>query len=777
MIATAERLADLLALRLRAQDGAPLVFWLDPQRRFERLVAEGIWVPNAIAMQERDILERRLLLANPAPGTILYATSRQELEPLEELVQCFGMIRTFDVDDLIADRGLSPTSASAAQAREHAALLLATWDRIGGRWWANGDLDLGLALTLRDRTEGDIVDLALAQLDRTDRRAGARVARGPSDADRFVEAVLADRLGLGSPATAETLARFALIADYAKTPTGRDRLEHLVENTDRAALSTFARRLAENPKRLERLRELFQYAQAALHASLDGFSIKDLATLRLAPGRIEAIGAAIRAEADAAGPAHAFDVLRGNEAALADDDLTAPFAAALEFDVRIAEGREWLAQPQPFSNAFIVNYVEYLGEIDRLYRHCVGALEGALRLACETHYREWLRDLNVAFATRLAAEPTWAFPNPQRALGASFASLQGRCAVVILDALRFEMGRDVFERLPKTTIEKQLDWAVATLPTKTEVGMSALVPSDEPLSLAAEGTHLVVRIGARITTVKSARDEIWRAAGFRVLWNGDLAREQIDDDRIVVFHNAVDELGETLQDEAFPHYEQLIVDVAKLLNDLARRGYAVIATADHGFLTLPPATDNKLAFDKKSDNEVRKRRYRVSSSEALDEPVVSRTAKALGVEGDVTVDFPPGASVFKTQGALGFVHGGIALQELVIPVLRLSPKKATSDGEPAFQIQFPKRLTARRVPVTLKPRGAVPSGTTLRLRVGTSDGAVTDRPFPWAADSAGQMTLTTLLPEDAPAGRVEIAVMIDAGPLLAAKTVEYEPHE
>ena len=777
MIATTVHLTDTLSHRLRAEGDAQLVIWLDPDRHFERIAVEGSY-PNLVVLEPLKILAQRLLLENAVPGTIIYAASRETLEPLEEIVQCFSTIRTFDVDDLMADRGVPRAAGSTLQARAHPDLLLSFWDHIGSGWWIDGDIDLGLALALRDRADGDAVDLALAELDRAARGSSARRPTSQTASDRFVALVLQERFGLEVPGTAEALARFALVTDYASVPSGCDRFAHLLEKTNRTALVTLVQRLAESRKRLERVREILHYAQEALQGSSDGFSIGELAKLRLAPGRAEALAVAIGAEADKAGPSRAFDVLYANEAALRDDDALPALIGVLDFDKRLATGRSWLAHSHPSSQTFIEAYVDNLSEIDRLYRHCVGGLEGALRLACETHYREWLRDLNVAFASRLDVEPTWHFRNPQRALGISFGSLQGRCAVVILDALRFEMGRDVFDRLHKTTLERRLEWSVATLPTKTEVGMSALVPSDEPLALAADGTKLVVRIGARVTTTKSVRDEIWRAAGFRVLWNGDLEREKIEDERIVVFHDAVDAIGETLQDDAFLHYEQLITSIAKLINDLARRGYAVIATADHGFLTLPPSSSNKLKLAKAGEDEVRKRRYRISPAETLPEPVVSRSATALGVEGEVIVGFPPGASIFQTQGALGFVHGGIALQELVIPVLRVSSKKvAPANGELSFAVQFPRRLTARRIAVALMAKTPVAAGTALRLRVRTSDDATADKKIHWTPDSQGRMVLTSWLAEDAPAGNVELQIMIDAGPLVAATNVDYEPHE
>ncbi|RJS79930.1 hypothetical protein CW713_07915 [Methanophagales archaeon] len=51
-------------------------------------------------------------------------------------------------------------------------------------------------------------------------------------------------------------------------------------------------------------------------------------------------------------------------------------------------------------------------------------------------------------------------------------------------------------------------------------------------------------------------------------------------------------------------------------------------------------------------------------------------ADALGINGDLLLAFPAGTSIFAVQGgAPEFVHGGLSLQEAIVPVVTLKLAK------------------------------------------------------------------------------------------------------
>ena len=133
---------------------------------------------------------------------------------------------------------------------------------------------------------------------------------------------------------------------------------------------------------------------------------------------------------------------------------------------------------------------------------------GTLANALQTHYRQWLRDQNVAFTTALQTAASWHFPRAQRTLGEGFIDASVGTAVLVCDALRYELATDVVASLGRdATVER--DWAISSMPSITEVGMSALVPSRELLRLEVRNAQLRVFIGDRETTLKSARKGVW----------------------------------------------------------------------------------------------------------------------------------------------------------------------------------------------------------------------------------------------------------------------------
>jgi hypothetical protein len=76
----------------------------------------------------------------------------------------------------------------------------------------------------------------------------------------------------------------------------------------------------------------------------------------------------------------------------------------------------------------------------------------------------------------------------------------------------------------------------------------------------------------------------------------------------------------------------------------------------------------------------------------------------LGYETDLDFVFPKGLAVFKAGGDLAFHHGGISLQEMVVPVLTLRIPSATlpaGDVNCLFLDQHPATITNRMFSVRL----------------------------------------------------------------------------
>jgi hypothetical protein len=753
-----------------------IVHWSDTTGTFQSFVENNAAKLGLRRITRINVFATRLELGSD-PGIqhgTLYSTSADGLEPIEEIVQCYSRTCTLTIEDLLSDCGIERGSSHTILSRQYPTLLIAMWDRVGKFFWESGDIDLGIGLAHFQRERGDEVDLALCVLEAAAKPMALDLKMDPTDianiGQRFVPELLGRRLGLPEAASVDDLVTALVVSDLASTRTGNRLVGHLVSALDHVKVDSCLNALAREPKLREALSDRYDRVLHSVGIKVDDLDIGDLVALRFSPGVDQLLADRLDAKINKAGDAEAFHELRAVHE-LRRRSLT-PYTQALAFDDAITKARSMLAEDLTLED-FFIKYVSDWAQIDRLYRKIEGLIADGLQRAVETRYRLWLQDLTIAFTNRLEKRSAWKFKNSQRALGESFVKTDSKSAILISDALRYEMAQDLYDRIPKAT--RVLDWAIASLPTKTEVGMSALLPTEGPLHLSVVNRALVVRVGKRITTDKPARDAAWKAAGYTVL--SDWEARSADTgalERVVVFHGSLDALGEKLQAKAFDHYEAIVEELARLVTDLVKRGFRVTVTADHGFLTLPPNRLGSVASGA-SEEAVVKRRYSVDSSEPLAAgPRISRSASDLGMEGDVTVSFPAASSIFAAHGANVFVHGGLSLQEMTIPVLVAESKAALAQAG-HLSVSFPKRLRSRVVAVNVAREGAERSPIRLRFVARAGGREVNaDSEF---KENERTLRLSLTLPEDLPDGPVELSIMVDAGRVIDRRSVEYEAHD
>ncbi|MBC7294000.1 MAG: hypothetical protein H5T84_07880, partial [Thermoleophilia bacterium] len=128
--------------------------------------------------------------------------------------------------------------------------------------------------------------------------------------------------------------------------------------------------------------------------------------------------------------------------------------------------------------------------------------------------------------------------------------------------------------------------------------------------------------------------------------------------------------------------------------------YRFVVAADHGFLFLPPGVE-PIRLNAPPAATC-KERFAVGASH---EGCVVKTAHELGLAGREVFAFPPGLAVFALPGETRpFLHGGLSLQECVVPVLE-------ARAEPLGQkvsvgMGLPERLTSRIASVRVAVRQA-----------------------------------------------------------------------
>ena len=326
---------------------------------------------------------------------------------------------------------------------------------------------------------------------------------------------------------------------------------------------------------------------------------------------------------------------------------------------------------------------------------------------------------------------------------------QGRkTALVLADALRFEMAEELAEML-ESSGELSLDCALATLPTLTKIGMAALGPgSEDGLDLEEEGSRVVASVGGRrLPDLAARRDQYAAALGDRVsevtLDNCLGARFEklqklVDQaDLLLVLSQDLDEIGET--DRVYRTanlMSQVLSNLHGALRRLANAGIEeFIVVADHGYLMRNDVSDAMKLDIPSGDVVVEHRRCVIGRNLGRGDHFVVLRCAEIGLGGDLELAFPRGVNVFRVSGGnLAYLHGGLSLQECVIPVLRYVPAAAQETGGKArLEVTVVGgKVTNRYFPVMLSYQASdlfdQDKSRRFRLEL-VSDGDVVGRPL------------------------------------------------
>jgi hypothetical protein len=294
-------------------------------------------------------------------------------------------------------------------------------------------------------------------------------------------------------------------------------------------------------------------------------------------------------------------------------------------------------------------------------------------------------------------------------------------AYFLVDAMRFEMGVELAERLPKTT-EVIVRPAICALPSITPIGMAALQPgASSSFSVVEQGGTLGVRIDTAFLPDLAARKKF---AATRVPNLADVSLDEllslqpsrlakkIDGAQVIVVRSQeIDHAGETgFTFQARQVMDTVIDNLARAIRKLAAAGVEqAVVTADHGHLFFPSDRDESMRIDSPGGDEVDlHRRCWIGRGGATPAGCVRVNAAALGYDSDLDFVFPLGSGVFKAGGDLAFHHGGPSLQELVIPVLTVRMKTARPDRSTAGPVTatgLPDAVTNRIFSVTIQLDG------------------------------------------------------------------------
>ena len=360
---------------------------------------------------------------------------------------------------------------------------------------------------------------------------------------------------------------------------------------------------------------------------------------------------------------------------------------------------------------------------------------------CRRRYREAVTALQDAFLAAVQAE---GWP-PDGVLKQTcifdeyvVPSLERRekIAFFMVDSLRYEMGRDLGEALAKAG-EVSITHAAGVLPTVTGCGMAALMPGAHGmLRLVERGGELVPALGDRL--LKTSADRMKLLADIY----GDRFFETTMDDLLaspkktaaalkkaelfVVRTQDPDAVAENLGAwRARRYLSEVIAHIAQAVRWVVSQGVnRVVISSDHGHMMLPEILAGDVV--QRPDGHWLMSKCRCLLGSGLSESPGTLILKAsdVGIQGDVQeVCLPIGFRVF-SEGE-GYFHGGLSLQEAVVPVIvfRAEREKQATAGKPEIEILYRSdKFTSRVIGLTFYLQNDM-FGTPTRVRVEAYDGS------------------------------------------------------
>jgi hypothetical protein len=308
---------------------------------------------------------------------------------------------------------------------------------------------------------------------------------------------------------------------------------------------------------------------------------------------------------------------------------------------------------------------------------------------------------------------------PQHHFWSEMVDRPGHSAVLIVDALRADIAYDLVERLRVRERNVEPRTVLAALPTRTEVGMAALLPrAHDGFAVRVENGRLTAAIGSvRVAgTDERARYEAKAPVPRRVVrrhlneWVGDggtLLSVAWRDQALALAHTTdLDEGGEIAATVDFQLFGKIVDTCERFVLMALEAGFSeVVVAGDHGFLVRDPGavTLGVPGTEASGGKLARGLRYAAGAG-SVSPDLVKFTAAELDRQGD-DVYVPRDTACLAVPGGAGlFVHGGLSLQEAALVFLRVTSAAAHGEREPvAVQVAVPERATSLAFKVVVRP--------------------------------------------------------------------------
>lgn len=379
------------------------------------------------------------------------------------------------------------------------------------------------------------------------------------------------------------------------------------------------------------------------------------------------------------------------------------------------------------------DYSKTLFKVDQLYRKFIWSYRetnqnrvlNQLYLKIEKVYsNDWLLTINNQWQTTIDKTNGWPFKvqNSQQSFFKThiqpFVSKNQKVFVVISDALRYECAEELTTMIQnENRYQANIESMIGSLPSYTQLGMASILPRKDTLTLK-EGSDIVLVDGVPASGIdgrgkildlnSGCRATAIQAEKFMRMNSSTEGRAFAKSyDVIYIYSNLIDKTGDdkTSEDRVFEAVQEELENLVDLIKRIAAvNGNSILITSDHGFIYQHHDIDESDFSKSNYSGNVWKsnRRFVIGSSLETDDTCKSFNGEDIGLQQGVDVLIPKSINRLRVQGAGSrFVHGGATLQEVTIPLIKISKKREDTTRQVEVDIiQTTDRITSNLLVVS-----------------------------------------------------------------------------
>ena len=282
-----------------------------------------------------------------------------------------------------------------------------------------------------------------------------------------------------------------------------------------------------------------------------------------------------------------------------------------------------------------------------------------------------------------------------------------RVAYMMVDALRYELGYELNKQLSEDA-DTSLSVAFATLPSITSVGMASLLPDasqklgvslvDGKLKTLFDG-KTIADVPARMKVFSTRYGDRFQEMELRtfVKPNKKLdAAIKVSTELLVLRSTEIDSFFENHPEDAPSMMQRELKLIRLAVNKLQDQGFhKVVIATDHGFYMNNAQEAGDLVSKPDGDWKLEHQRMILGNGN-LDAHHYSLSAEQCGIQTDIP-RFAGPRSLAPYRRSMLYYHGGLSLQECLVPVIEITLKATAIKPKGKFSILLDYKKGAKRV--------------------------------------------------------------------------------